>query len=120
MVHQPVIKPDSKRLNNVVAKHAIGLYYEVMREPLPLSYGTWCCLCQPGQDPARGSLSLGTNHCRCVGRLCTLRWRRRRVQIRLQLAHGNHYGFAAVLLYFDNFADAVHSFARPIAEAAGH
>jgi hypothetical protein len=35
-----VINPDSQRLNNVVGKHAVGAYYEMMREPLPPTYGT--------------------------------------------------------------------------------
>ena len=40
VVHQSVIKPYARRLNGVVAKHALGVLYEVMREPLPSSYGT--------------------------------------------------------------------------------
>ena len=34
------------------------------------------------------------------------------------VAHDNQYGFAAILLYFDNFVYAVHSYARSIVGAS--
>lgn len=117
IVHQPVIKPNARRLNDVVAKHAVGVFYEVMREPLSSSYGTVVL-------PVRSFHKIPSEdrrHWQKIAR-AALAGCRRRVgdgnvfRFAFNVAHDNRYGFAAVLMYFDNFAYVVHSYARPIAE----
>jgi hypothetical protein len=115
VVHQPVIKPETRRLNDVVAKHAVGVYYEVMREVLPPSYGTVVL-------PVRHFHKIpseGRRHWQKIAR-AALAGARRKVgdgtvfRFAFNVAHDNRFGFAAVLEYFNNFAYVVHSYARPI------
>jgi len=112
-VHQPVIQLDSKRLNNVVAKHAAGVFYEVTRRPLSPTYGTfvlpvrWFEKIIPEDRP----------HWQQVVWMA-LRGYRRQVgdgsvfKFAINVAVDDPNGFVAVLLYFENFAYAIRSFAR--------
>jgi hypothetical protein len=116
VVHQPVIKPDVRRLNNVVGKHAVGLYYGVTRVPLPPSYGTFVLPVSgfnkiPPEDRPHWERVVETalgDAVRSVGGEGVFRFG-------FNVAHDNPYGFTAVLLYFDNFVYAVRSYMRPIA-----
>jgi hypothetical protein len=117
LIHQPVIKPDSKRLNDTVAKHALGLYYEMMREPLPPEYGTvvlpvrWLDKIVQEDVPTwhkvihwaltGGKRSIGGGVFRFA----------------FNHAVDNKYAFVAVLMYYDNFIYAVRSFPLTATEA---
>jgi len=113
-MHQPVLNPDSRRLNSVVGKHAVGLYYSVAGRPLSPAYGTivfpWRWLDRiPAEDrPVWESVVSWA-----------LRGYRRAIgdgnvfQFALKIADDNCDGFVAVLLYYDNFVYAVRSYERP-------
>ena len=114
LIHQPVIEPNSKRIQVVVAKHAVGLYYEVMREVLPPNYGTMTLPLAridkiPQEDHPHWENIIGaalSGHTRAVGDGSVFRFA-------FNVAHDNHHAFVAVLLYYDNFAYAVYSNPRP-------
>jgi hypothetical protein len=114
VIHQPVINPDARRLNNVVGKHAVGLYYEVACRPLSPAYGTivlpWRWLERiPAEDrPVWESVVAWAlrGHRRAIGDWSVF-------QFALKVADDNADGFVALLLYYDNFAYAVRSYERP-------
>jgi hypothetical protein len=118
VIQQPVINPDSKRLNNEVGKHAVGLYYEVAGRPLSPAYGTivlpWRWLDRiPAEDrPVWESV-----------RAWALRGERRAIgdgsvfEFALKVADDNADGFVALLVYYRNFVYAVRSYERPSAPA---
>ena len=114
LIHQPVINPDSRRLNNVVEKHAVGLYYEVAGRPLSTAYGTivlpWRWLDRiPAEDRPVWESVVGW----------ALRGQRRTIgdgsvfQFALKVPDDNADGFVALLVYYGNFAYAVRSYERP-------
>jgi hypothetical protein len=114
VIHQPVLNPDSKRINNEVGKHAVGLYYEVAGRPLSPAYGTivlpWRWLDRiPAEDrPVWESVIAWAlrGHRRAIGDGSVF-------QFALKVADDNADGFVALLLYYDNFAYAVRSYERP-------
>jgi hypothetical protein len=116
VIHQPVLNPDSRRLNNVVAKHAIGLYYEVAGRPLSPAYGVivfpWRWMDRiPAEDRPVWESVAGwalRGHRRAIGD-------GRVFKFALKIADDNCDGFVAVLLYYDNFLYAVRSYERPAA-----
>lgn len=119
IAHQPVIKPDSRRLNDCVAKHAVGVFYEVMREPLQPSYGTVVLPVRwfqkiPSDDHRHWQKIAGAALAGCKRRVGDGKVFR----FAFNVAHDNRYGFAAVLMYFDNFAYVVHSYFRSIVVTA--
>jgi len=115
-VVQPVIKPDSRRLNNVVGKHAVGLYYAITGRPLPPSWGMIVLPLRwidriPQEDRPHWEQVLVASAGgvrRSVGDGGVFRFA-------LRVADDNSHGFVATIQYFKNFTYVVRSYERSTA-----
>jgi hypothetical protein len=116
-VVQPVIKPDSRRLNNVVGKHAVGLYYAIIGRHLPPSWGMIVLPLRwidkiPQEDRSHWEqvwVASAGGVRRSVGDGGVFRFA-------LRVADDNPHGFVATIHYFKNFAYVVRSYERPTAQ----
>lgn len=110
VIHQPVLDADSARVNKVVTKHALGLFYHVAQHPLSPAYGIivlpmrWLDRIPAEDRPIWESAierALG-GHQQAISDGSVFKFA-------LKIADDEPNDFAAVLRYYDNFAYAARS-----------
>src|SRR5262249_50772579 len=108
--HQPLIRVDQPRMSRVVAKHARGVYYAVMEQPLDPAYGT---MTMPASRLNFAPPEVREYWEGMVMRLALAGYKRSVgpdvFRFGFNLAQDNPQVFVAVLLYYDNFSWLVQS-----------
>jgi hypothetical protein len=110
VIHQPVLNANSDRLHKVVTKHALGLFYHVVRRPLATAYGVivlperWLNRIPAEDRPLWENVMARAldGHRQEIGD-------GRVFKFALQISDDDPNDFVAVLRYYDNFAYAARS-----------